>query len=548
MLPDEPEFCASHATPLIGFDYGKNRFVFSNSWGREWGDAGFGYLPYENFDQSIIEAWRTPCSGLYPPVENKEGIICLEWKWSLNSSNEVHGREIVDASTLERIAWAFCVRRGQFLDVDELFVWPDERGRGYGRRLAAMVQDLAHALNCPLRMWVSFADAEPGNLELTNVASRLLGLRLSPSPVRWADQVALETPLDVPPRTWRPQRPSSILEWLRPVKEAPVDEPAQVRLFFGTNRKPKDANDMSTGFSGSRDEQLHLGFCDVSIPRGHRFGAAAKSWLQLWKRGHGDSLSLKEIQGTSDEDFVKAAGSMLTRFGEEPQNLLYVHGYRVPFEDAALRAAQLTYDLKIPGLSFFYSWPSAGRLRSYPADEAAIDASLPYLESFLRLVLREFEGIPLNIIVHSMGSRAVLRILEKLAADGFDESLGQVIFAAPDEDRSVFTNKISSFTHMCKRISLYATCADWALQASEWLHGFTRAGLAPPITICPDVDSIVVEGFDLLSLGHNYYAEAAPLLHDIFYLLHHDAPPQDRPRTRHAVTPEGESYWRIPIG
>ncbi|MFX9020032.1 alpha/beta hydrolase, partial [Acinetobacter baumannii] len=42
--------------------------------------------------------------------------------------------------------------------------------------------------------------------------------------------------------------------------------------------------------------------------------------------------------------------------GSSRAMLIYVHGYNMGFEEAALRTAQLSYDLKFPGVAFFYSW------------------------------------------------------------------------------------------------------------------------------------------------------------------------------------------------
>lgn len=40
---------AAHAITLIGYDDTTNHFKFANSWGVDWGDKGYGYLPYNYF-------------------------------------------------------------------------------------------------------------------------------------------------------------------------------------------------------------------------------------------------------------------------------------------------------------------------------------------------------------------------------------------------------------------------------------------------------------------------------------------------------------------
>jgi esterase/lipase superfamily enzyme len=240
----------------------------------------------------------------------------------------------------------------------------------------------------------------------------------------------------------------------------------------------------------------------------------------------------------------------MARFDDRPQNLLYVHGYNVSFGEAAIRAAQLGTDLKLPGVTFLFSWPSAARVDAYSADEATIEASLPFLEQFVLLLAGQFCEVPMNILAHSMGNRAVLRLLEKLCTSGDSLPAGWInnlILAAPDVDSEVFGKSMAECAKLAKRTSLYVTRGDWALQASEWLHDYPRAGLAPPITTVPGVDTILVEDLDLLELGHHYYSEAAAVLHDMFDLTRRSSSPGDRPRIVAARTDGGEEYWRLPL-
>lgn len=36
-----------HAVLLVGYDDNKNRYIVQNSWGKNWGDAGYCYMPYD---------------------------------------------------------------------------------------------------------------------------------------------------------------------------------------------------------------------------------------------------------------------------------------------------------------------------------------------------------------------------------------------------------------------------------------------------------------------------------------------------------------------
>ncbi len=48
-IPDttKEQALGGHAIELIGYDLDKNHVIFKNSWGADWGDKGYGYLPFD---------------------------------------------------------------------------------------------------------------------------------------------------------------------------------------------------------------------------------------------------------------------------------------------------------------------------------------------------------------------------------------------------------------------------------------------------------------------------------------------------------------------
>ena len=47
-MPKDGEACqGGHAVCIVGYDYNKKLFKFRNSWGPDWGDKGYFYLPFE---------------------------------------------------------------------------------------------------------------------------------------------------------------------------------------------------------------------------------------------------------------------------------------------------------------------------------------------------------------------------------------------------------------------------------------------------------------------------------------------------------------------
>ena len=204
--PEEP-VVGSHCVTLIGFDRLHSGFVFVNSWGSHWGNQGFGLLPFEYFDEYVVSAWTAYGTGPLPDCYAGEGRTVIYWGnldrlgSSLHGGDVIHGREVYDGTNDERIGWTFAVHRDGFLDVEELFVRPQYRGEGHGRRLVEMLLGLSGKLKRPLRLWVPFADWTPANMPLVERVVQKLGLTLFHANVRWAAAMALNpTALPSPPK------------------------------------------------------------------------------------------------------------------------------------------------------------------------------------------------------------------------------------------------------------------------------------------------------------------------------------------------------------
>jgi hypothetical protein len=57
-LPTKKEqIVGGHAIVIVGYDDEKRRLRFANSWGKQWGEQGFGYLPYEYVKKYLTDAW-----------------------------------------------------------------------------------------------------------------------------------------------------------------------------------------------------------------------------------------------------------------------------------------------------------------------------------------------------------------------------------------------------------------------------------------------------------------------------------------------------------
>ncbi|MBW4670837.1 MAG: alpha/beta hydrolase [Cyanomargarita calcarea GSE-NOS-MK-12-04C] len=321
-------------------------------------------------------------------------------------------------------------------------------------------------------------------------------------------------------------------------------------LWFGTNRQPSDPDDVSKGFSGERDRQLHYGTCQVAVPKSHKIGSTGSSALQRFLNLTDDRLKLEQdsLNLLDEASFFVNIQQALQKQGLDKNSaLVFIHGFNVSFKDAALRAAQIGVDLQVPGIMAFYSWPSKGKLASYTADEATIEASERYIAEFLLNLAQNSKVDKIHIIAHSMGNRGLLRAMQRILAQVQVESgisFGQIFLAAPDVDPDLFQELAAAYRNLAERTTLYVSAKDKALATSGIIHDHPRVGFFPPITVVEGLDTVEVSNIDLTLLGHGYFADARDLLQDIHQLLLHNTSPDKRfgLRTREEGT---QKYWII---
>ena len=171
-----------HCVVLIGYNDEAGRFTFVNSWGVSWGEEGYGELPYEYFDERVLDAWVLR-SG--PRARSDEGSDLVVQKDPLGGV--FHRYEILDPEDpSQRVAWLIAVERDGFEDIEELFVMPSHRNRGLGHALAAAALWISEKTGQPLRMWISHADAHAVNSVQVSSLLKQLSLRIGPSEHRWA--------------------------------------------------------------------------------------------------------------------------------------------------------------------------------------------------------------------------------------------------------------------------------------------------------------------------------------------------------------------------
>ena len=320
------------------------------------------------------------------------------------------------------------------------------------------------------------------------------------------------------------------------------------RVWYGTDRSPKSGSG-SNGFLGQRDtnNELHYGTCEVDIPRAHEFGSVGSSWWRRWVIGAADDrMRVATVVPARDEKQFASSLNAALDLSDSKSALVYVHGYATSFRQAAVRTAQMGFDLKIDGVSAFFSWPSKGQKLAYLHDVNSIESSESNFIDFLLTLATRTNINRINLIVHSMGNRLVARSLSALSGRlaVHNVQLGAIILAAPDIDVTLFKALAVSYPHVASSTTMYVSSKDKALALSKvtWRSG--RAGFTPPVTVAPGINTIEVADVDVSRLGHGYYATAAPLLHDISEVMKGRDNPNSRLRIRQVDHGDG-IYWQF---
>lgn len=311
---------------------------------------------------------------------------------------------------------------------------------------------------------------------------------------------------------------------------APLAMPVQilgklVTVWYGTNRKVVSKPTEMNWYANDRDDRMHFGTVSIMIPRSHRFGSMGSSWRFRFT-GEDEPLSISQLREASSEDsFWKNVREQLSNTAKDERRvLLFVHGYNSSFFDAALRTAQIWADLELKGIPVFFSWPSEDQKLHYTVDESSIDASERYLTAFLQSLAAQSGATRIDVIAHSMGNRALLRVVSQAAnaaAKTHRVKLGQVFLAAPDVDLEVFQYLARAYPLLADRTTLYVSRTDKAILLSKGLHKYERTGGPPPFAQVPNVETVEVKvpSQGLLELGHSFFAEFRPVMEDIRSLI-----------------------------
>ena len=302
--------------------------------------------------------------------------------------------------------------------------------------------------------------------------------------------------------------------------ENDFDQTRPVQVLVATNRKPKTDSFTcdDSQFGVNLDRSTHFGICKINVPKNHAVGDITV--------GDDDSLKTQNLfkilgaKPATENELI----SEIKKSQRMP--LVFVHGFNVRYQEAAIRAAQIAYDLKYQGPVILFSWP-AGAADNFVKDKmlnetylnnaATARASIEPFKNFLTSLQKN--DIKINLIVHSMGHQVVLPTLQKMLTENPKKPLiNELILNAPDFDVAQFRDISVNLKKLADHTTLYCSENDKAMIASKTFN--KSADRLGACAFIKEVDVIDVSLTDdpTLGLGHGYYSARA-VLNDVAQTL-----------------------------
>ncbi len=244
---------------------------------------------------------------------------------------------------------------------------------------------------------------------------------------------------------------------------------------------------------------------------------------------------------------------------------IYVHGYKVDFENPLLVASELWHFLGYNGAFIAYSWPTTAKRLAYFADLENAQASARALRKLIVYISEESRAERIHVLAYSAGTRLVSRLLADVGmlAYGLSDDeverrvrLGHVILTGSDVDRAVIGGYIlDGALRVPASVTIYVSDADKALGVSRFVFGRDRAGqLAGTGEVGPKASQffITTEKLRLIDVsqaegsttgnGHAYFRSSPWVSSDILMTLLYDLAPAERGLVRSDSLPA----WTFP--
>jgi len=348
-----------------------------------------------------------------------------------------------------------------------------------------------------------------------------------------------------------------------------------VDVFYATDRGQPPQDDRNYHGRERNDGHLELGVVTVTFPRDKsmRSNKIPTIWPVEDKPNAPNKITVDKVfpfDATPANDVIQSYKPMglytrlKTALSESSTDrvLVYVHGFNVSFDEGAETAAHLAYDLGFKGSVILYSWPSRHSVPMYGADEDSIWWSAPHLQDFLTGLAQQSHIGTIDLLAHSMGTRAVALALSNLLTDpSIRPKFNQVVLVAGDFDSGMFGRIACKYDLRSTHISLYASKNDKVLKLSHDINADYRIGEVGRDNVIfvwkksespprarendPELESIDATKVDTAFLGHSYYADQPRMLSELFSLFAYQQAAKNRDQFDQSFPCQQGDHWEL---
>lgn len=353
----------------------------------------------------------------------------------------------------------------------------------------------------------------------------------------------------------------------------PALRSTELPVFYATTRAPVDPGEPGH-YRDAKGDGVRLGVAQV------RLGSPGWSWDDLIASDYTDTFNharpgeverveefgyyTADAVGEAERAYIDRINQRIARAANK-ELVLYVHGYRVFFDEVTVMMASWAHYLGHGALATF-QWPTGQYFWNYLTDCPRAEQYIPDIERHIAL-LAKTNTTQINIIAYSCGSPLLGEALANLRARHPDEGreqlskryrIGNVIFAASDVDLKTFASKhVPAIMDLSEQTIVYFSRVDAALGWSSIIAGASRLGR-------PNIEDLSVKDLERLTAdprfqavnvtdvrgahemggmrGHGYWYANDWISTDVLISLRYPIPPQ-----RRCLIPDrGTTVWKLP--
>ena len=348
-------------------------------------------------------------------------------------------------------------------------------------------------------------------------------------------------------------------------------------ILYATDRAPATVEDKEKYYLNDRGQVLRVGVAGVQLGEGQIDWKRAREISLLKSRPGNYPVKVQSVEewglltstvpfwldlslvpdGIQTDDatdkFADAINAQLAR-SKNKHVYIYVHGYKVVFENPLLVATELWHFLGYDGVFVAYAWPSTPSRFAYIKDSDTSDGYARNFRLLIEAIAKNTDVEQIHILAHSNGTRLVTRAMAQLALtrqhqtakENYEElRIRNVILLGSDLDRGVFGSFVADgLLDVSMHMTIYMSEYDKALGISQFLTRRQRLGQmwgSGASEISPQARQALMKYRDRISYinvspaegvstgnGHGYFRSSPWASSDLLVTLYYGLAPQQR--------------------